>query len=147
MLSKKEVDKMKPFRFLTILFAGVGLLTGCGNHSEYTTNNSPFFCFSMDQVFRFGDVDYSGYGGEIDIRKRDELIGFIIREEDAETFEREEDYIYGVVADFYVYDYDKKYLPVYSIVDTDYHDRIIVQASYMLLQYVNTSLIEEESVR
>lgn len=141
---KKRFSVRMIFGLLAVLFAGGSLLTGCRREREETGSSitGPFYVFGMDQDFRFGEVNYT-YSSDGTIHERDELIGFIIREEDAETFAREDGYLYGVVGDFYVYDYDKNYLPVYSLAGIDYRERISVQADFMFYEYIGLEESEE----
>lgn len=93
---KKSSSVRMIFGLLAVLFAGGSLLTGCRREREETGSSitGPFYVFGMDQDFRFGEVNYT-YSSDGIIHERDELIGFIIREEDAETFEREDGYLLG----------------------------------------------------
>ena len=109
------IMRKKNLLFLTIVFAGTSLLTGCGKSSGSTVNK---------------------------------LIGYIIKQDDSETFEREDGYIYGLVANFYVYNYEENYLPVYSLEGVDYEDCIAIQAGvWGFFEYISIGTNEEISLK
>lgn len=129
----------KNLLFLTIVFAGTSLLAGCGKSSGSSVNK-PLNTFNIDNYIKFGEETYRprNTNDSFDHKNPDKLIGYIINQDDSETFEREEGYIYGLVANFYVYNYEENYLPVYSLEDVDYKDCIAIQAGALgFFEYIN----------
>lgn len=134
--------------FLTIVFAGTSLLAGCGKSSGSSVNK-PLNTFNIDNYIKFGEETYRprNTNDSFDHKNPDKLIGYIINQDDSETFEREEGYIYGLVANFYVYNYEENYLPVYSLEDVDYKDCIAIQAGALgFFEYINIGTNEKISL-
>ena len=134
--------------FLTIVFAGTSLLAGCGKSSGSSVNK-PLNTFNIDNYIKFGEETYRprNTNDSFDHKNPDKLIGYIINRDDSETFEREEGYIYGFVANFYVYNYEENYLPVYSLEDVDYKDCIAIQAGALgFFEYINIGTNEKISL-
>ena len=138
----------KNLLFLTIVFAGASLLAGCGKTSGSSVNK-PLNTFNIDNYIKFGEETYRprNTNDSFDHKKPDKLIGYIIKQDDSETFEREDGYIYGLVANFYVYNYEENYLPVYSLEDVDYKDCIAIKAGeWGFFEYINIGTNEEISL-
>lgn len=138
----------KNLLFLTIVFAGTSLLAGCGKSSGSSVNK-PLNTFNIDNYIKFGEETYRprNTNDSFDHKNPDKLIGYIINQDDSETFEREEGYIYGLVANFYVYNYEENYLPVYSLEDVDYKDCIAIQAGALgFFEYINIGTNEKISL-
>ena len=134
--------------FLTIVFAVTSLLAGCGKSSGSSVNK-PLNTFNIDNYIKFGEETYRprNTNDSFDHKNPDKLIGYIINQDDSETFEREEGYIYGLVANFYVYNYEENYLPVYSLEDVDYKDCIAIQAGALgFFEYNNLGTNEKISL-
>ena len=139
----------KNLLFLTIIFAGTSFLAGCGKSSGSSVNK-PLNVFNIDNYIKFGKETYRprNTNDSFDHKNPDKLIGYIINQDDSETFEREDGYIYGLVANFYVYNYEENYLPVYSLDDVDYKDCIAIQAGeWVFFEYINIGTNEEISLK
>lgn len=129
---------IKRFNALIIMF--LGLIVFSGANTNVNNNNisstGPFYYCSLDSEFKFGEYIYSSVDSSISY-EQDELIGFLIREEDEDQIIKQEGYLYGIVSYFYVYDYYENYLPVYSIVGEDDYKYISVQLGNYSSLYVN----------
>lgn len=129
---------IKRFNAMIIMFLGLIVFSGANTNvnNDYISSTGPFYYCSLDSEFQFGEHIYSRADSTTSY-EQDELIGFLIREEDENQIIKQDGYLYGIVSHFYVYDYNENYLPVYSIVGDDDYKYISVQLGDFSSLYVN----------
>jgi hypothetical protein len=136
--------KTKITSLIALFFAFIPMMTGCGKTEDSSASNKGsgnllLYAFSLQNDISLGDTEYvstaqSSY-------KQDKVIGYVIKEDAVEglddIFEEKEGYFYVYVDDFYLYDYKKSYLFIYSIKDVDYHESVSIGARDFYVDYVN----------
>lgn len=127
----------------SLSFSDSSLSTDSSLESSLTTDNSPFWVSAIPQDFIYKNRHYSmitspGVKNEVNNNEIGDLLGYIIRESDIDSFILE----YGdidYVIDNYVYDYyNNNRVPFYKVIG--YEDLSFICCNYFLYQDITNFL-------